>query len=443
MKKIIFFSASLLLFTAASAEELQFVTTISPPVGSFAHLDAADSTHVTTAPILNFCNTRSSAGKIAIKGAGAYLKQIDIQNGTALGSTNTPEYRLGEKLTIEKGGTVTAGRVMANQVTFDDTNYHKSNVTNTLYGNDVAVMGGKTDNMEISSTAKINKSAQKTENLGVKLWWDNQYKNDYDASGNKKTNGKTYTSFLLKSKSTQPSCDIDCGFLEVDEATCTCKDSYSLQYHTLSFATSGNTCYGKTEFYMAKGEELSGAHPWADYSLSSKLYDLDSKIKESADYVANLSGRVIKDLIYSCVFTEDVHVRPYPCDDVSGNEAMQKCWQETCESVPTNTVFIKSGSGNYPGTFTNGGKSIYAMQYLLGRWAHPDPEQYYCMLDFSKYYMCGDSTCAGSGNIRPCIGFASIQFFACLSQKDGWLFKGFVDDSQETWSANKKVQILP
>lgn len=200
MKKIIFFSASLLLFTAASAEELQFVTTISPPVGSFAHLDAADSTHVTTAPILNFCNTRSSAGKIAIKGAGAYLKQIDIQNGTALGSTNTPEYRLGEKLTIEKGGTVTAGRVMANQVTFDDTNYHKSNVTNTLYGNDVAVMGGKTDNMEISSTAKINKSAQKTENLGVELWWDNQYQNDYDASGNKKTNGKTYTSFLLKSK---------------------------------------------------------------------------------------------------------------------------------------------------------------------------------------------------------------------------------------------------
>ena len=200
MKKIIFFSASLLLFTAASAEELQFVTTISPPVGSFAHLDAADSTHVTTAPILNFCNTRSSAGKIAIKGAGAYLKQIDIQNGTTLGSTNTPEYRLGENMSIENGGTVTAGRVMANQVTFDDTNYHKSNVTNTLYGNDAAVMGGKTDNMEISSTAKINKSAQKAENLGVELWWDNQYKNDYDASGNKKTNGKTYTSFLLKSK---------------------------------------------------------------------------------------------------------------------------------------------------------------------------------------------------------------------------------------------------
>ena len=200
MKKFIFFSAALLLFTAANAEQMQFVTTMSAPVGNFAHLDAADSTHVTTAPILNFCNTRSSVGNIIIKGAGAYLNQVNIQNGTALGSTNTPEYRLGEKLTIENGGTVTAGRVMANQVTFDDTNYHKSNVTNTLYGKDVAVMGGKTDNMEIASTAKITKGAQNSANLGQELWWDNQYAGDYDASGNKKANGKTYTSFLLKSK---------------------------------------------------------------------------------------------------------------------------------------------------------------------------------------------------------------------------------------------------
>ena len=201
MKKITLISACMLLFTAANAEQMQFVTTMSAPVGNFAHLDAADSTHVTTAPILNFCNTRSNVGNIVIKGANAYLKQINVQNGTTLGSTNTPEYRLSEKLTIENGGTVTAGRIMANNVTFKDTNFHQSNVTNTIYGNDIPVMGGKTDNMEISGTAKINKSAQNTANLGEELWWDNQYASDYDASGNKKTNGKTYTSFLLKSKS--------------------------------------------------------------------------------------------------------------------------------------------------------------------------------------------------------------------------------------------------
>ena len=200
MKKITLISACMLLFTVANAEQMQFVTTLSAPVGNFAHLDAADSTHVTTAPILNFCNTRSNVGNIVIKGANAYLKQVNVQNGTALGSTNTPEYRLSEKLTVENGGTVTAGRIMANNVTFKDTNYHKSQVTNAIYGNDIAVMGGKTDNMEISGTAKINKSAQNSANLGEELWWDNQYASDYDSSGNKKTNGKTYTSFLLKSK---------------------------------------------------------------------------------------------------------------------------------------------------------------------------------------------------------------------------------------------------
>ena len=208
MKKITLISACMLLFTAVNAEQMQFVTTMSAPVGNFARLDAADPTHVTrvgkdgdsSSGYLNFCNTRSGVGDIIIKGAGAYLKQIDIQNGTTLGSTNTPEYRLGANLSIENGGTVTAGRVMANDVTFKDTNFHKSNVTNTIYGNDVAVMGGKTDNMEISGTAKINKSAQNSANLGEELWWDNQYAGDYDSSGNKKTNGKTYTSFLLKSK---------------------------------------------------------------------------------------------------------------------------------------------------------------------------------------------------------------------------------------------------
>ena len=416
MKKFIFFSAALLLFTAANAEQMQFVTTMSAPVGNFARLDAADSTHVTSAPILNFCNTRSSVGDIIIKGASAYLNQVNIQNGTTLGSTNTPEYRLGENMSIENGGTVTAGRVMANDVTFKDTNFHKSKVTNTIYGDDISVMGGKTDNMEIASTAKISKSAQNSANLGEELWWDNQYAGDYDASGNKKANGKTYTSFLLKSKNTQPACDIDCGLLAVDEETCTCKEEYTIQYVSLQFATSGETCYGKDKFYMAKGDNISSGWVSYDYSLSSKLYDMNSKIKETSYNVLNLSGRVIKDLIYQCVFTEDVHVRPYPCEDVSGSEALKKCWQETCESVPSNTVFIRttradSAHPNWPGNFTNNGNSVYAMQYLttLGP---QDKGQYYCVLE-------GEwgppLSSAGGTAFRPCIGFMGMKFFVCMS----------------------------
>ena len=243
MKKITLISACMLLFTSVNAEQMQFVTTMSAPVGNFARLDAADPTHVTrvgkdgdsSSGYLNFCNTRSGVGDIIIKGAGAYLKQIDIQNGTTLGSTNTPEYRLGENLSIENGGTVTAGRIMANDVTFKDTNFHKSKVTNTIYGNDISVMGGKTDNMEISGTAKINKSAQNSANLGEELWWDNRYQNDYDSAGSKKENGKSYTSFLLKSKtagcdnSGESACVNSKGSWDSSSCECTCPSKMVLQ----------------------------------------------------------------------------------------------------------------------------------------------------------------------------------------------------------------------
>ncbi|WP_432634881.1 hypothetical protein [Candidatus Avelusimicrobium sp.] len=229
MKKLMLLSACLLAVPALHAEQMQFVTTLSAPVGNFAQLDAADPTHVTSAPLLNFCNTRSGVGKIIIKGANAYLAQANILNGATLGSTNTPEYRLSDKLTVENGGTVTAGRVMASNVTFKDTNFHKSNVTGTLYGSDIAAMGGKADNMEIASTAKITKGAQAAANLGQTMEWSNQYSNDYDSSGNAKLSGKIYTSFLLKSKGAD-SCTPTKNGQESYSVKCPGKDNIYAEY---------------------------------------------------------------------------------------------------------------------------------------------------------------------------------------------------------------------
>ena len=253
MKKLMLLSACLLAVPALHAEQMQFVTTMSAPVGNFAHLDAADSTHVTCVGkkdgdsciggYLNFCNTRSNVGNIVIKGANAYLKQVNVQNGATLGSTNTPEYRLSDKLTVENGGTVTAGRVMASNVTFKDTNFHKSNVTGTLYGSDIAAMGGKADNMSIASTAKINKSAQTAANLGQEMEWSNQYSKDYDSSGTAKSNGKTYTSFLLKSKGTgEEQCTPTQSGQERYTETCSdgsTKITYTWNYSTCKYDASG------------------------------------------------------------------------------------------------------------------------------------------------------------------------------------------------------------
>lgn len=237
MKKLILLSACLLSVLALHAEQMQFVTTLSAPVGNFAHLDAADPTHVTSAPLLNFCNTRSGVGNIIIKGANAYLAQVNILNGATLGSTNTPEYRLRDNLTVENGGTVTAGRIMASNVTFKDTSFHKSSVTGTLYGSDIAAMGGKADNLEIASTAKITKGAQTAANLGQTMEWSNQYSKDYDSSGNAKSNGQTYTSFLLKSKG---AAGCPTGKVEDSDGNCVCADRYN---NTATYTKCSGTAY--------------------------------------------------------------------------------------------------------------------------------------------------------------------------------------------------------
>lgn len=272
MKKLILLSACLLAVPALHAEQMQFVTTLSAPVGNFAHLDAADPTHVTSAPLLNFCNTRSGVGDIIIKGANAYIAQANILNGATLGSANTPEYRLSEKLTVENGGTVTAGRLMASNVTFKDTNFHKSNVTGTLYGSDLTVKGGKTDNMEIASTAKITKSAQASANLGQTMEWSNQYSSDYDSSGNKKANGNTYTSFLLKSKggTTTPTTECTPGATASCGSVC-CKSQKTCQSDGTWGECKRGTQYSTHDSYCSLDGEsyyCGASCEWSDSSNS-------------------------------------------------------------------------------------------------------------------------------------------------------------------------------
>ena len=283
MKKLMLLSACLLAVPALHAEQMQFVTTLSAPVGNFAQLDAADPTHVTSAPLLNFCNTRSGVGNIIIKGANAYLKQVNVQNGATLGSTNTPEYRLSDKLTVENGGTVTAGRVMASNVTFKDTNFHKSNVTGTLYGTDIAAMGGKADNLEIASTAKITKGAQTAANLGQTMEWSNQYSKDYDSAGNAKSNGKSYTSFLLKSKG---AAGCPTGKVEDSNGNCVCEDRYNN-------TTTYTKCSGTASKRCSKAIGLTGLQLYdGTYVWNEEDCKCDVKCEAKSDYYFKCVSRI-------------------------------------------------------------------------------------------------------------------------------------------------------
>lgn len=192
MKKSILFAALLCLGNLAVAENLQFVTTLSSPLGTFAQLETADPTVMAKSPVVNFCNTRVSAGTITLNGANSYLQKLNLKASTTLGG-NIKEYRIGTGLTVNADSNITGGRLMGSNVTFDGSVDAKSDVTGTLYlSNAATVQGAKTTALTIGSAVQTSGTGSNEE-----LHWSNEYNRDYTSSGS--ATGSTYTSYLLKS----------------------------------------------------------------------------------------------------------------------------------------------------------------------------------------------------------------------------------------------------
>lgn len=192
MKKSILFAALLCLGNLAVAENLQFVTTLSSPLGTFAQLETADPTVMAKSPVVNFCNTRVSAGTITLNGANSYLQKLNLKASTTLGG-NIKEYRIGTGLTVNADSNITGGRLMGSNVTFDGSVDAKSDVTGTLYlSNAATVQGAKTTALTIGSAVQTSGTGSNEE-----MHWSNEYNRDYTSSGS--ATGSTYTSYLLKS----------------------------------------------------------------------------------------------------------------------------------------------------------------------------------------------------------------------------------------------------
>lgn len=175
MKRVVF-----LLFLAgcilpACAEQMTFVTTLSSPLGTFAQLETADPSAVSSVPLVNFCNSRSSVGTVTLKGANAYLQTLYLKNATVLGG-NTPEYRVENALNVNKDGELTAGRLMADKVTVTGAADAKSNVSDTLYADALTVKGAKTESLVIPGQVETVAG----ENSTATLEWSNAYPCDYE-----------------------------------------------------------------------------------------------------------------------------------------------------------------------------------------------------------------------------------------------------------------------
>lgn len=181
----------------AWANQMQFVTTLSSPMGTFAALETADSSVVSSAPLVNFCNTRAPAGEITVKGADAYISVLALKNGTVLGG-NTPEFRISSALGVNNNTTVTGGRLMANSASLSGASSAKSKVEESLYVASVKLKGAKTEALTIPG--QVQTGAHGANTAGNEMRWSNEYKKDYRCTGSScSESGGPYTAYLLKS----------------------------------------------------------------------------------------------------------------------------------------------------------------------------------------------------------------------------------------------------
>ena len=194
MHKFLFFVFLMGISISGFSEEMQFVTTLSSPVGTFSQLETANPEIATVALVVNFCNTRSTTGKILLYGANAYLQQLTLKSGTVLGG-NVAEYRIATNgLNVNSGGSIIGGRLMAADVELSGSLSATSEVKNTLYMSSMEVKGAKTSSLIIPSKVATSGMGEDEE-----LHWSDIYKRDYSCSGSScSEKGSTYTSYLLK-----------------------------------------------------------------------------------------------------------------------------------------------------------------------------------------------------------------------------------------------------
>lgn len=265
MKKILAFMLLPLCACVCGGEEMRFITTLSSPVGTFAQLETADPQYYTEAPVVNYCNTWVSSGKMTLAGANAYVGQLKLLPGVTLGG-NVPEYRVSGSsgIVMYGGGRITGGRLMANKVAFTTMGQSKSNVENTLYVPSASFRGAKATNLTIPG--KVQTANQGS---GEELEWSNIYTSDYTCNDKGKCQeaGGSYTSYLLKSKGGEvvTACIGD---------DCCDPDEMPTDEELAARETPCNTCgYRMVSYYC---NESTGKWEWLDTGCSVSK----SQIKE-------------------------------------------------------------------------------------------------------------------------------------------------------------------
>lgn len=193
MKKIILLAACLAV-VPAGAEELKFVTALSQPVASFAHLESVNNKRPAEALFVNFCNTGVSAGSISAKGL-VRMNELRLTGNSQVGSSSVMNYQIMEPtgFAIREGGSVLGAKLLAETANPRDVVVDAGVDLN----NNASFMAADLASLKIGAHTTVVPSAYSNDYVMI---WDDSYKANYEVSsaGVKALPGAAYNSFLLR-----------------------------------------------------------------------------------------------------------------------------------------------------------------------------------------------------------------------------------------------------
>lgn len=193
MKKIILLAACLAV-VPAGAEELKFVTALSQPVASFAHLESVNNKRPAEALFVNFCNTGVSAGSISAKGL-VRMNELRLTGNSQVGSSSVMNYQITEPtgFAIREGGSVLGAKLLAEKADPRDVVVEAGVDLN----NNASFMAADLASLKIGAHTTVVPSAYSNDYVMI---WDDSYKANYEVSsaGVKALPGAAYNSFLLR-----------------------------------------------------------------------------------------------------------------------------------------------------------------------------------------------------------------------------------------------------
>lgn len=226
MKKIILLAACLAV-VPAGAEELKFVTALSQPVASFAHLESVNNKRPAEALFVNFCNTGVSAGSISAKGL-VRMNELRLTGDSQVGSSSVMNYQITEPtgFAISAGGSVLGAKLLAEKADPRDVVVEAGVDLN----DNASFMAADLASLQIGSGTNTTKVVPSDQSNDYVMIWDDSYKANYEVSsaGVKALPGAAYNSFLLRyRKDEEGVCGADTPAASESTRTRNCADDSS------------------------------------------------------------------------------------------------------------------------------------------------------------------------------------------------------------------------